>query len=135
MKYSLPKFKYLPRQTTLGILAVLAFFMANMAEVHSHFCLDGQEPALTVHFENLVGHPEHGEKESEHNDLESEVSLQTIKVKSSDLTKAWLAVLDTGVLLTNSLIQKVTFQLDEILFPQKPDRILPPLRAPPILIS
>lgn len=135
MKNPLPIFKCLPRRSALGILAVLVFFMVGMADVRSHFCLDGQEPAFTVHIENLDGHPEHSEEDADHNDLESEISLQTLKAKSTDLSKAWPVVLVTGIPPVNSQVQKISSRLDGFLLPQQPANLLPPLRAPPLLIG
>lgn len=122
-------------QSIIGVLAVMAFLLVNVGDIHSHFCLDGQEPAVSLHFENLNGHPEHGEDDFEHNDVEFEVSLKSIKIKTSDFSKLLLSATDSGIPFSYNFVLKTTSTLDEILLPQKPDSILPPLRAPPVLIS
>ena len=113
----------------------MAFVLVNVGDIHSHFCFDGQEPAVSLHFENLNGHPEHGEDELEHNDVEFEVSLKSIKIKTSDLTKFLITATDSGIPSPYTFVLKTTSTFNELLLPQKPASILPPLRAPPSLIS
>jgi len=122
-------------QNILNVLAVFAFFMVNVGDIHSHFCLDGQEPAVSLHFENLNGHPGHIGDEEPHNDFESEIFLKSLKTKSSDISKLFLSVSDADIPSAYVYSIKVSPTLDEALLPQKPASVLPPLRAPPILIS
>lgn len=122
-------------QNILNVLAVFAFFMVNVGDIHSHFCLDGQEPTVSLHFENLNGHPEHVGDEEPHNDFESEIFLKSLKTKSSDISNLFLTVSDTDMPSAYVYSIKVSSKFDEALLPQKPASILPPLRAPPILIS
>lgn len=119
-------------RNVLGVLAMMAFVLVNVVDIHSHFCLDGQEPAVSLHFENLQGHPEHQEEDDLHNDYESELSVKTLLAKSkyfSDfLPLASISVIfalipsDTPVLLPGHEL---------ILFPN-PAVLSPPLRAPPL---
>lgn len=113
----------------------MAFLLVNVGDIHSHFCFDGQEPAVSLHFENLNGHPDHEEDEQQHNDVEFDVSLKSIKIKTYDLTKLLITATSPVIPSPNTFVLKTTSTLDEILLPQKPASILPPLRAPPILIS
>jgi hypothetical protein len=122
-------------QNILNVLAVFAFLLVNVGDIHSHMCLDGQEPAVSVHFENLNGHPEHVGDEQEHNDIENEIALKSLKSKTSDLSKLFLSASTTGIPSATAYTNKVSSTLDEVLLPQKPANILPPLRAPPELIS
>lgn len=122
-------------QNIVGILAVFAFLSVNIGDIHSHFCLDGQEPAVTLHFENLNGHPEHAWDEQAHNDYENEISLKSLKTKTSELSKLFISVSEIGMPSAVYSPQKISSTLDERLLPQKPASVLPPLRAPPLLVS
>lgn len=118
-----------------GVLAVLSFLLVNTADIHSHFCLDGQEPAISLHFENFSGHPDHAVDEQAHSDFENEVSLKTLKSKSTDLSTLFLTSSDNAILLEESYSSKVNFTLDELQLPVSPSGIRPPLRAPPVLVG
>lgn len=122
-------------QNIVGFLAVLALVSVNIGDIHSHFCLDGQEPAVSLHFENLNGHPEHIGDEQAHNDYENEFSLKSLKTKTSDLSKLFFSTSELGIPRASSISQKISPMLDEILLPNKPNSVRPPLRAPPLLIS
>ena len=116
-------------------MAVLAFVLVNIGDIHSHFCLDGQEPAVSLHFENLGGHPDHDVEDQEHNDFENEVTLKSLKTKTSDLSKLFVSIAEEGISFEITSSEIISHPLEEWLLPQRPASILPPLRAPPILIS
>jgi hypothetical protein len=104
--------------------------LAGVGHAHSHHCLDGQEPAVTVHFENLAGHTEHHPDEN-HVDVEKELVPQALPGKAPDQH-------DMVFLLAFSLLlcrltpqrQQCSDNYQPLFLPSPPD-LLPPLRAPP----
>lgn len=112
---------------------MMFFVIVTIGDVHSHMCLDGQEPAVSFHFENLSGHPEHGMDEQSHNDYEYELTANTLKAKS----------LDYGFYLLSSELSVHSFVFSgQQLFVSTPAELfgkddaaslLPPLRAPPVI--
>ena len=131
---NLPLYKCSSCRNLIGFLAVLAFVSVNVGDIHIRHCLDGLEPAISLHFENLNGHTVHEEDDLKYNDFEYEVSLKSIKIKSSELSKLFLVSSYNGILPSYTFVQKTTSKLEEILLPQEPSSVLPPLRAPPLLI-
>lgn len=61
--------------------ALLLLVLSGAGHIHNHVCLDGQEPADLVHFENLGGHPEH-EDDATHVDVENELMPQVLLAKT-----------------------------------------------------
>ena len=117
----------------LFILATVALLFINTGDLHRHLCLDGQEPAVTYHYENLDGHPVHSEEDQAHNDIEGEVTVDATKSKNSQSA-------DNAFLLSNSfLVIKILQNSSFISIPAdtfqklEADLSLPPLRAPPLL--
>lgn len=53
----------------LMFLALLLWLMTSCMGVHSHFCFDGQEPAVSLHMDLVEGHEVHSEEEV-HQDLD-----------------------------------------------------------------
>jgi len=76
-------------------------------------CLDGQEPAVSLHFENLDGHPDHSGDKQVHNDFDYQITQDVIQAKSSDLHQ--VAIFNThSELVSSFLIQRsvVLFSFD-----------------------
>ncbi len=110
--------------------ALLLLVLAGIGNIHSHQCLDGQEPAMSVHFENLSGHPDH-ESDEAHVDVETELMAQVLPGKQIDH--------DSQLFLASCLFtfstpaprqQNHSFQRDEHFY-QASTYFQPPLRAPP----
>jgi len=67
----------------LLFIAMLWLMIAGVGNAHSHICLDGQEPLVSLHFENFNGHPEHAAEE-QHEDMENALMLQPLPGKMFD---------------------------------------------------
>ena len=111
-------------------IALFAFLIANLGGAHGHYCFDGQEPAFSVHFDNLVAHVDHVTDEQIHNDTDMESAAQ-ILIK---FFKADFSVL-LPLLLALFLWPIFSERRYAISYTpahwRKPVKLLPPLRAPP----
>jgi hypothetical protein len=114
--------------------ALLLMVLSGIGHIHSHQCLDGQEPAMQVHFENFKGHPQHPADEL-HVDVEHELTPAGLPGKPPEQDSPY--VLLASVLLF-VLPQPARPQL---LISSQPNdyqahaELLPPLRGPPALSS
>jgi hypothetical protein len=115
--------------TAIVYLLLLVFLFLRIGGAVSHYCFDGMEPPVTIHFDNLSGHVEHDE-EAGHNDMEKQVLSDNLHSKFFDS--------DTLLFLTTlflfSLLYQPGAQLYQLLPSRKsnaPNYYLPPLRAPP----
>lgn len=120
-----------------SFIAVFCLFCLTVGDVHAHLCLDGQEPAISLHFENLDGHPDHSEDDQEHNDYEYEIETSTLQVQLSKLSKLnhyYLLNLSFEEVLSRTLVSLVIFiPIDDFVLKTKSLSVLPPLRAPPVI--
>ena len=99
-----------------------------------HYCLDGMEPDITLHFENLnghveLGHADHGE-ESGHIDFEKEALTDNLLPKSYEHGIQLFSL----ALLIIALLQPVTgqrYQWQQSWLSTPSYTLRPPLRAPP----
>lgn len=118
------------RQSVLAYVALAAFLSAMVIGAHGHFCADGLEPPVSIHFDNLGGHPPHGGDQSLHQDADADVVPDgIINFFKVDLP----ALLPTLLLL---LIWFVVVRCQQSPFNAPlpwsiPLSIRPPLRAPP----
>ena len=111
-------------------IALFALLVANLGGAHGHYCFDGQEPAFSVHFDNLVAHVDHVSDEQTHNDTDMESGSQIlIKFFQTDFF-AFLPLLLTLFLwpLFNERRYAISYTPADR---HKPAKLLPPLRAPP----
>lgn len=110
--------------------ALLLLVLAGVGNIHSHLCLDGQEAAVSVHFENLNGHPQHAAEEV-HVDVDNELMTQVLPGKAPDqdsplfLTACFLLF----CLRLPSSPHYIVHQDSD--YHQSPPDLLPPSRAPP----
>lgn len=95
-----------------------------------HFCLDGLEPPVTVHFENLNGHVDH-DPDGGHNDFERQAFSDNILPKIFDVDLAKFIVTFLILPIPSGQVPQplVDVSLDK---PISPAAFLPPLRAPPL---
>jgi hypothetical protein len=111
-----------------GLLVVLLTLWVGGAV--SHYCIDGLEPPVTVHFDNLNGHVEH-DASSGHNDFEKSALSDNLLTKFIELgIQQFLVIL---FILSMPFVKARKINLLEVM--QKyatPQVILPPLRAPPV---
>lgn len=113
-------------------IALVLLVLAGIGNIHSHLCLDGQETTISVHFENLNGHPKHiGDKA--HVDVDNELIAQVLPGKVVD-QDAPLFLSVTALLFSlvppNRQQYRITASLT---FQHTHSAFLPPLRAPPAL--
>lgn len=120
-------------RSALGFLFVCSFLLVNIGNIQNHLCLDGQEPAYTVHFENFNGHPTHDENDEPHNDIEYDVSVKSINGKTFQFAKFVAIVISSELLPNTETSITHTPVAATSLPPQQPKGTLPPLRAPPLL--
>jgi hypothetical protein len=113
-------------------MAVLILMLMNLGDVHSHSCLDGQEPAVSYHFENLDGHPDHSNEEQIHNDYEYELSIDTLQAKSSGSSDFFLVSLfPHSFSVVSTQLYFIPTPVESFIL-NEPAAYLPPLRAPPV---
>jgi hypothetical protein len=115
--------------------ALLLLVLAGVGNIHSHLCLDGQEPAVSVHFENLNGHPDHDDDAATHVDVDNELMAQVLPGKSLDHDNP-LFLAACLFLFCVRAPQKPHYivQLDSGFY-QPPAHLLPPPHAPPLQFS
>lgn len=112
-------------------MAVIFWLFASGSGMHGHYCFDGSEPPVSVHFD-LMGDHEQGEhSEAGHRDLDSKpMEMTFLKLLSLDLPFLAAALL---LLIIWPLVGGQNFP-----YFNAPSTWLtitglrPPLRAPPI---
>jgi Flp pilus assembly pilin Flp len=109
------------------LLVLLALWIGGAV---SHYCIDGLEPPVTVHFDNLNGHVEH-DLMSGHNDFEKSALPENLLSKFLEVgVQLFLVIL---FIISMPFVKARKINLLELV--QKyscPQVLLPPLRAPPI---
>lgn len=110
-------------------LALLSWLMAGCMGVHSHFCLDGQEPAISFHLDLVEGHEEHPEEEV-HQDLDVSQSAFIKLLKFYSVSLILVAAVINLVFSSKSLR---LFFYSSISFTRFLPNFRPPLRAPPAI--
>ncbi len=121
------RFVQVRHHRTAAIVALIIWLFAVFSGVHSHFCLDGQEPPVSMHMGASNFHDGHS-GDDDHIDMDIELP-QTFLAKlikiDLPLLLAALVVLIFGKVSasTYTSYQSPSYRL--------PARIRPPLRAPP----
>jgi len=110
--------------------ALLLLMLAGIGNIHSHRCLDGQEPAVSVHFENLSGHPDHDEDPA-HVDVENELMAQLLPGKPADQDSPLFLAACLFIFCIRAPQKQQYLVESESSFYQAPDHLQPPPRAPP----
>ena len=119
----------------LTLFCILAVTL-RMGGAHLHYCLDGGEPPITVHFANDLGRHHLGAAQSspKHNDMDVSLAAEALAKKSS--LDADLPILFTVfVCLSFLLLRPRQFTVaDYFSLPIRARslHILPPLRGPPL---
>lgn len=112
-------------------LAMLVLVLAGLGNIYSHLCLDGQEPQVSVHFENFSNHEAHDEG-SYVADVERESIPDGLLVKSPNQDDQ-LFVLAVSLLLELQAPEHAHHVLvTDFIVPHAPFEVLPPTRAPPV---
>jgi hypothetical protein len=109
---------------------LILLVLAGVGNIHSHLCLDGQEPAVSVHFENLSGHPNHDDDEV-HVDVENEMMTQMLPGKPVDHDNPLFLAAVCFLFCVRAPQKQHYIVLRESDFDQAPAYLQPPLRAPP----
>lgn len=120
----------LTSRLTLLYTTLLLMVLVGVGHIHSHICLDGQEPAALVHFENLGEHPEHDLGEI-HTDIEQELSPEFVagKLLGHDVMLFLVATLIQDQ--AESTLAGQIYTEDEKQYFSPQTSLLPPPRAPP----
>lgn len=119
------------RQKRYGWLALVLWLLTSWGGVHNHFCMDGQEPAVSVHLDILQG-----AHDSTHDQAGLDVDADSDKPVLTKFVKTDLPLLLITVLLSVSLLP---LRLPGILlyrahiFIRRINALRPPLRAPPVI--
>lgn len=111
--------------------AALILVLALVGNINSHYCFDGQEPPVTVHFENINGHPGHESQDQKHSDVDREVLSDILLTKLPDQDQPLFlsALLFLFVFVAPSRQQTSPDNVSP--YWQIPTSLRPPLRAPP----
>lgn len=118
------------RQSLFAYFALLTFLSALLVGAHGHYCFDGLESPVSVHFDNLAGHPPHDSNQPLHTDADTDVVPEGLVNLFKVELPAAVATLVVLVLLL-AIARPLQFSLN---FPPvwlTPLSIRPPLRAPP----
>ena len=111
-------------------IALFALLIANLGGAHGHYCFDGQEPAFSVHFDNLVAHVDHVTDKQAHNDTDMESGSQ-ILIKFFEADFSILLPLLLALFLWPLFSERRYAVSCSPVHKRKPSKLLPPLRAPP----
>jgi hypothetical protein len=112
-------------------LLLLGFLLIPVSGAASHYCFDGKEAPVSVHFDYFDGHEVHDEAE-QHVDLEKQLLAEHLVSKFSDLDFVFpllvpLFAADIGRL------ESFQYAILSIAGHPSPWLLKPPLRAPPEL--
>lgn len=109
--------------------ALLLWLFASGSGMHGHFCFDGNEPPVSVHFDLLDKHEGHAEPG--HQDADSKpAQIDVLKVSNQDLP--FLAALLLLVVVWPLVREQKYRTFNTPLSWASITGIRPPLRAPPI---
>jgi hypothetical protein len=123
------------KRSSIRHLLHAALFMVVLScagHIHNHVCLDGQEVAATVHFENLGGHPDDHQDDATHEDVETELTPTVLLTKTLDQdTPLFLTAVALLVTEVRPLQRPLYVATDERIVYHQPSDLLPPSQAPP----
>lgn len=127
------------RHSTFAVIlwvVAVALLPVRMANAHLHFCLDGQEPPVSFHVQDLATHSgaEHVD-DAGHNDRDVDVSASLLATKiSSGAGDAPAALLHVYVLATLLPLERPTFSSADLPYAELTSvlALRPPVRGPPL---
>lgn len=133
--------QYFQARNFPAFLAVLMLLLANSSHIHLRYCLDGDEAPVSIHFETSESHPgaqpEGPPSEffalseiSADSDVEKELSLDPLLAKLFNAADS-VALLFVFVLPLSRGAKSAYLPDGHDAYPQKPQTLLPPSRAPP----
>lgn len=120
--------------TRLLWVVVIAMLAARMTGAHVHVCVDGQEPPVTLHVEDLAGQHSAQHSGQPHNDIDVSVVTEASLKKADDAGGPDVLPLVAAVVLlliappfTRTFLPKER----RVRLPPFPAFFLPPAHAPP----
>ena len=125
----------MPRLSTLFVLLLCTILpVVRGTEMHVHLCFDGQEPAVSLHFNDGAELSEHStEVTLQHHDLDVEMTSH-LSSKPSKLDLPLFALVFSALLVAFGLLGKPPLARVRSLHFRYRSRpyFIPPLRGPPI---
>lgn len=116
--------------TALALLAVSLLAVSNFAHLHVRYCMDGNEPSVSIHIETAEIHAGEHSEQPDNVDVETELSLDTLLSKLIDSfgdqapANLYSLNIPSGIQLEAIPQASSDPPITETFF-------LPPLRAPP----
>jgi hypothetical protein len=122
--------KPLLRYRLYALISLLLWLFVSWSGVHGHFCFDGQEPPISLHFDLLGEHAMHVDGEASQDvDIEQPLSILVKTLKLDLFVPVFLAV----VTILRERGTTITIQPIPSLRPRHIVGALPLLRAPPAI--
>lgn len=121
------------RKKYVIVITLLALLIANLSGAHGHYCFDGQQPAFSIHFDNVSGHVELDGDGLAHHDADMSLGSQ-ILIKFFEVDLALLLPLFLFIYFLPSFGRWRLFISYSPPNRLNPLGLLPPLRAPPCTI-
>jgi len=118
----------------LFLFVALALFCVRITDAHAHLCLDGQEPPLAVHVEDLAGAHESGHADEAHDDVDVSVIADAAPKKAEDSAQPDVLLQVTASVLLPDPALSWRAPADRgrrILLASFPPLFQPPARGPP----
>ncbi len=110
---------------------------SSASHLQFHYCLDGSEAPVSVHFKSKDAHSSGGEADG-HNtdkaDIEAELTLDALLAKVAKLATNSTAILPVEFTFPATNYTHAQVPAEQDLAPRHSARSLPPSRAPPELI-
>ncbi len=123
------------KTSTNAMITLLLFVMLSMriGGAVGHYCFDGLEPPVTVHFDNFSGHQDHEhEHETGHNDVEKQLLVDNLLSKVFEYNSH--PVISSALSFSlRSQTRSQSYGDQEVRSSHTPYSLLPPLRAPPLI--
>jgi hypothetical protein len=108
---------------------ILILTLSSVGGAVSHFCLDGIEPTVSYHFDNIGGHQER-DLELAHQYVEKNVLADNLSFKVIDIDIVFVLVALINMLVPAA--KSVRFSYSPENQPKHLLFVVPPLRAPPL---
>lgn len=116
--------------TALVYLLLFVLLALRIGGAVSHYCFDGLEPPVSIHFDNLSGHVEHADDVG-HTDVEKQVLADNLLSKIFEVD-SMLVILALIVVMLFPLGNAQSYSQLALYHPSRAKNFQPPLRAPPL---
>lgn len=117
------------------LFALFALLSVQTSYAHMHLCLDGQEPARSLHVGDLGGDRDHGRKsQGGHNDRDVDLDSPAAVKKSGNGNDIgpWLPTASLLIILLPREAGPTYEEISQVPSLKLADLFLPPLRGPPV---